>query len=103
MLDVTTDGEHLTCGGFSLGETIHYGRLELLADYFSSLSISPMGNDSGVIFMGTASSSSMSLCTILENSANEFYTTPSREGSSGLHISQRHNMGTPPILVVTTP
>jgi hypothetical protein len=33
-LTVATDGEHLLCGGFSLGETIHFGSLESIADRF---------------------------------------------------------------------
>jgi hypothetical protein len=37
---VTVDGERLACGGFSLGETIHLGNFEFIADYFNSLSLS---------------------------------------------------------------
>jgi hypothetical protein len=40
-LAVIADGEHLTCGGFSLGETIHLGNFEFIADYFSGTSLSP--------------------------------------------------------------
>jgi hypothetical protein len=52
MLIITTDGERLTCGGFSLGETVHFGSLEFIADYFGSLRLSPKGSDSGTIFVG---------------------------------------------------
>jgi hypothetical protein len=48
-LDVFTDGESLTCGGFFLGETVHFGSLEFIADCFSSPSHSPRRNDSGVV------------------------------------------------------
>jgi hypothetical protein len=41
MITIAADGERLTCGGFSLGETIHLGNFELIADYFGSLSLSP--------------------------------------------------------------
>jgi hypothetical protein len=77
MLVGTTEGEHLTYGGISLGETIHFGNLEFSAHYFGSLSISPNGKDSGTIFVGTARNGSPSLHTILEDSADEFYIASS--------------------------
>jgi hypothetical protein len=40
-LVVATNGEHLTCGGFSLGETICFGILEFVINCFGSLSLSP--------------------------------------------------------------
>jgi hypothetical protein len=51
-LTVTTDGEYLTYGGFSLGEIVHFGSLEFITDYFNSLSLSPKGSDPGAIFVG---------------------------------------------------
>jgi hypothetical protein len=56
MLVVSTEGELLTCGGFSLGETIHFGSLEFIADYFTHLSLPSKGSDSGAVFMGTTRS-----------------------------------------------
>jgi hypothetical protein len=53
-LTVTTNGEHLTCGGFSLGETVHFGSSEFIVDCFSSLSLSQRGNKSGIVFMAMA-------------------------------------------------
>jgi hypothetical protein len=103
MLIVTNDGEHLTCNGISLGETIHFGRLEFIADCFGSLSFSPKGNDSCTVFMGMACSGSPSWRSILEDSTDEFYTAYSREGSSGFPISRRHSLGTPPAPIETTP
>jgi hypothetical protein len=86
MLVVTTDGELLTCGGFSLGETIRFGSPEFFIDYF----------------MGMARNGSPSLHTILEDTADEFYMTCSGEGSSDFPISLRHRMGTPPSPLATT-
>jgi hypothetical protein len=103
MLAITTDGKHLTCGGFSLGETVCFGSLDFIADYFSSLNLSPKGSDSGTIFMGMVHSGSPSLHTILEDSADEFYSTSSGEGSSGFPICRRHSMGTLPTPLTTTP
>jgi hypothetical protein len=50
-LTITTDSERLTCGDFSLGETIHFGSLEFIANCFGGLSLSPKGSDSGAIFV----------------------------------------------------
>jgi hypothetical protein len=102
MLVVTTDGEHLTCGGFSLGEIVCFGSLEFIADCFDSLSLSPNGNDSSIVFMEMSHTGSPPLCTILEDSIDEFYTTSSGEGSSGFPISRRRNMVTPHVPITTT-
>jgi hypothetical protein len=54
-LVVTTDNwrtkKRLTCGGFSLNETIRFGSLKFITDCFGGLTISPRG-DSGSIFVG---------------------------------------------------
>jgi hypothetical protein len=42
-LAITTDGECLTCGGFSAGETIRFRSLEFNANCFDGLSLSPNG------------------------------------------------------------
>jgi hypothetical protein len=84
---ITTDGKHLTCGGFSLGETVHFGRPEFIADCFDSLSLSPKGRNSGTVFVGMTHSGSPSLCNILEDSTDEFYMASSGEGSSSLPVS----------------
>jgi hypothetical protein len=44
-LAATANGGRLTCGGFSLSETVHFGRLEFIMDYFGNLSLSPRRND----------------------------------------------------------
>jgi hypothetical protein len=46
MLIVFTDGECFSCGGFSRGKIVHYGRLEVITDCFGGLSLSPRGSDS---------------------------------------------------------
>jgi hypothetical protein len=45
MLAITTNGERLMCGGFSLSETVRFGNLEFIADHFDNLSLSPEGSD----------------------------------------------------------
>jgi hypothetical protein len=86
-LAITTNSEHLTYSVFSLGETIHFGSFEFIANCFSSLSLSPKGNDSGAVFMGMTHSGSPSLHTILEDSTDKFYMTSSGEGSFGFPLS----------------
>jgi hypothetical protein len=51
-LIVATNGERLSCGGFSLSETIRFGGLEFIVNRFSGLSLSPMGDDSDAIITG---------------------------------------------------
>jgi hypothetical protein len=53
-LTVTADGERLSCGGFSLGETARFGNLKFILDHFGALSLSPMGDGSYAIVMGLA-------------------------------------------------
>jgi hypothetical protein len=53
VLAVTTNSEHLTCHGFSLGEIICFGSLEFVANYFGGLSLSPKEIDLGAAFRST--------------------------------------------------
>jgi hypothetical protein len=46
--------QELDCGGFTLGNIVHFGSLEFIVKCFSSLTLSPKGNDSSTIFMGMA-------------------------------------------------
>jgi hypothetical protein len=55
--------------------------LAFIANYFGSLSLSPKGNDSDVVFVGAAHSGSPSLHTILKDSVDEFAMASSEEGS----------------------
>jgi hypothetical protein len=50
-LAITIDEEHLTYGGFSLGETICLGNFESITDYFDGLSHCPRRSNSGAAFM----------------------------------------------------
>jgi hypothetical protein len=54
MLIVIAGDERLSCGGFSLDETIRFRSLEFIADCFGGLSLSPMGDGSEAIIMGSA-------------------------------------------------
>jgi hypothetical protein len=103
MLTVATDGERLACGGFSLGEIIHFGSLEFITYYFNSLCLSPKGSESCTIFVGTTHSGSPSLHAMIEDSTDEFHTASSREASSGLPASRRHGTGAPPAPIATIP
>jgi hypothetical protein len=49
-LAISIDDERLTCVGFSLGETIHLESFEFIANYFSSLSLSPTRNDAQLLW-----------------------------------------------------
>jgi hypothetical protein len=100
---ITTDGERLTYGGFSHGETVHFENLEFIASYFGSLSLSSKGSDSGDIFVGMAHNGSLTLRTVLKDFTNEFYTTSIEEESSDFPISPRRIMGTQPTPIATTP
>jgi hypothetical protein len=102
-LTVTTDNEHMPCDGFSLGETVHFGSLEFITDCFSGLSLSPKGSDPDAIFMGTTHSGSPSLQDMIKESTDEFYTTSSGEGSSGLPTSRRHSALASPAPIATKP
>jgi hypothetical protein len=57
---VTADGEHLTCSGFSLSETVCLGNFEFIADYFGSLRLSLKRGDAGTAFMGSTHSGASS-------------------------------------------
>jgi hypothetical protein len=79
-LAITTDGEHLMDGGFSLSEVVHVGSLEFSTGHFDNLNLSPKGSDSGAVFVGMAQSGSPSLHAILEESVSEYDSTTSEGG-----------------------
>jgi hypothetical protein len=80
---ITTDGEHLTCGGFSLDETVCLRNFEFIVDYFGSLILSPRRGDEGVAFMGsTHSGISNPRWAMIEDSTEEFLMASSEKEAS---------------------
>jgi hypothetical protein len=73
--------DHLSCGGFSLGETICFGSLEFITDRFGGLSLSPIGDGSDSIVMGSARGGPPSpLRAMIGDSVEEFHMTSDGEG-----------------------
>jgi hypothetical protein len=96
VIVIDTNGERLTCGGFSIDETVHLGNFEFIANYFSGLSLSLRRSDTGATFMASAhSGASTPRRAMTEDSVEEFLTLPSGEGSFGLpsqrRCGSRHN------------
>jgi hypothetical protein len=81
-INVTADGEHLICSGFSLGEPVRLGNFEFIADYFCGLSLSPRRGDAGTAFMGSIrNGASTPRWAMIEDSAKEFLMVSSGEES----------------------
>jgi hypothetical protein len=91
------------CVEFTWGETIHFGSLEFITNRFDTLSLSPEGNDLGVMFMEMVHNGSPSLHTILEESTGEDNSASSGGGSSSFPISRSCNVVIPAIPITTTP
>jgi hypothetical protein len=103
-LALFVDGEHLTCGDFSIGETIYLGSFEFNAYYFNSLSLSPRRSDSGTVFMGsTHSGPPTPRWAMTEDSTEEFHTVSSGGKGSGLPSPRRLSAGAPPAPITTLP
>ncbi len=99
---IAIDGECLTCGGFSLSETVHLGNFEFIADYFNGLSLSPRRSYLGSTFMGSTHSGPPSpLRAMIEDSTEEFHTASSEVGGSSLPSLRRLSAGAPPAPVTT--
>jgi hypothetical protein len=80
-LAIASDGEHQTCGGFSLGETIHFGSLKFIADYFGGLSFSPQRDISKATAMGlTHSRPTSQVHAMIRDSTEEFHMASDGEG-----------------------
>jgi hypothetical protein len=83
VLTVDAGGARLSCGGFSLGETILFGSLEYSTDHFGGLSLSPMGSTRG----GPPSSQR----TMTGDSTEGFPRAPDEEGRIDLFSPRRHD------------
>jgi hypothetical protein len=82
MITVAVDGERLTCGGFSLDETVRLRNFEFITDYFGSLSLSPRRGNACAAFMGsTRSGAPTPRWAMIEDSTEEFLTMSNGEGS----------------------
>jgi hypothetical protein len=101
--NINADGNILTSAGFTLHETIYFWSLVFITDHFASMSLSPKGSDSDVIFVGMLHNGSPSLLAILEDSSNEGDTASSRGRSSSSPDPQGCNVVTPTIPITTTP
>jgi hypothetical protein len=102
-LTVTDDGERLSCGGFSLSETIHFGRLEFIADGFGGLSLSHMGDGSDTIVMASTCGGPPSpLWAMTGDSIEEFHKTSNGEGRIDLPSPRRHDTVASPAPATTT-
>jgi hypothetical protein len=78
---VAVDGEHLACGGFSLGENVHLRNFEFIVDYFSGLSLSSRRADEGTTFVGsTRRGAPTPQWATIGDSTEEFLTASSGEG-----------------------
>jgi hypothetical protein len=104
VIAIAVDGEHLTCSGFSLGETIHLENFKFIADFFGGMSFTPRRGDESAAFLGsTHSGTSTPRQAMIEDSTEEFLTASSGEGSFGLPSPRRRSAGASPALVTTTP
>jgi hypothetical protein len=99
-----TGGECLSCDGFSLGETICFGSLELITDQFGGMSLSPLWNGLGTTAMGPACGGSLLPQWIMVGNPTEgFPTAPSGEGRTDLPFPGRHDMKASPTSTTTMP
>jgi hypothetical protein len=93
-ITVAADGERLTCGGFTLGETIRLVTFKFIADYFDDLSLSPIRGDLGAAFMGSSHSGTPSpWWAMIEDSVEEFLMVSSGDVGFGLPSPRRRGRG----------
>jgi hypothetical protein len=83
---IITDGHRQATVGFALGETIHLGSLEFIANRFGRLSLSPERNDSDAVFIVMVHNGLLSLQGILEDSTDEDDTTSSGGGGVAIRL-----------------
>jgi hypothetical protein len=87
MITITANGEHLTYGGFSPGETVCLGNFEFIVDYFGGLRRHLHGS--------TCSGTPSPWWAMIEDSVEEFLMASNEEGGGGLrpHLSQEAQHG----------
>jgi hypothetical protein len=91
---IATSGEHPLSDVFSLNETIHFGNLEFITDYFGSLSLSPMGDGSDAAVMGSTSGGLPSPPRAMTGDSTEvFHTTSDKEARIDLPSPIRNGTG----------
>jgi hypothetical protein len=101
-LTIAIDGERLLCDGFSLHETIRFGRLKFIADCFGGLSLSPRGDGLETALMGSTHNRPPSLLwAMIGDSTKEFHMAFGREGGSSLPSLRRHCAGASPAPATT--
>jgi hypothetical protein len=102
VLTIAVDVVLLLCIYFSLGETIRFESLEFVTDRFGGLSLSPMGNGSDTIIMGSAHGRPpSSLWSITGDSAEDFHTTSDKEGRIDLPSPRMCSTGVLPAPTTT--
>jgi hypothetical protein len=92
-LAVSTDSERLTCGGFTVSETVRFGSIEFIADCLGSLSLSPRRNDSSTAFMGSPRSEPPTPLRAMIDSTEEFFSATSGEGDPSSHLPEGTTRG----------
>jgi hypothetical protein len=103
-LAISAEGEHLTCSGFSLDETVCLGSFEFIADYYGTLSLSPRRNDPSASFIVSIRNAPLSLClAMIEDSNEEFHAASSGEAGSNLPSHRRHDTRAPPTPIMIQP
>jgi hypothetical protein len=100
-ITISADGECLSRDGFSLGETIHFGSIEFIVDYFGVLSLPPRRDDSNAAAMGSTHGGPPSQLAIIGDSTEEFHLASDEEGGLSLHYLRKHSMGASPAPVTT--
>jgi hypothetical protein len=82
-LTVVANDECLSCGGFSLSETICFGSLEFTTDCFGDQSLSPRRDISDATMAGSTHSRPLSpLWAMIGDSIEEFHMALGREGGT---------------------
>jgi hypothetical protein len=81
VLAIAANGEHLSCDGFSLDETICFGSLEYIAGCIGDLSLAPRRDGLEAAILGSSHSRPPSpLRAMIGDSTEEFHRASHEEG-----------------------